>query len=113
MIVDDEDHCDGVHDKKEQHIIINQIWGVFWTRIAGPAHIDPIGFKIERLYFVTFPNYTYRPFKDNKTKGAKQTPNLNRVNNSKFWHSNLYKTDYNFAVCARLRVETEFIECLN
>ena len=36
--------------------------GVFRTRITGPAHFDPFGVKIERLYFVTFPNYTQRPF---------------------------------------------------
>ena len=34
----------------------------FNDRIAGPAHFDPFGVKIERLHFVTFPNYTNRPF---------------------------------------------------
>ena len=26
------------------------------------SHFDSIGVKIERLFFVTFPNYTHRPF---------------------------------------------------
>ena len=34
---------------------------VFCTRISGPAYFDPFGVKIERLYFVTFPNYTHWP----------------------------------------------------
>ena len=33
-------------------------------RIARRAHFDPFWVKIERLYFLTFSNYTLRPFKD-------------------------------------------------
>jgi hypothetical protein len=42
--------------------LIPSISNYFMTRIAGPAHFDPFWLKIEHLYFVTFLNYTHRPF---------------------------------------------------
>ena len=40
--------------------------GIFFMEtVALTLEINPImvaGVKIERLYFVTFPNFTYRPF---------------------------------------------------
>ena len=33
--------------------------GVFKTQVAFDALLDALGFKIERRYFLTIPNYTY------------------------------------------------------
>ena len=55
--------------------------------LARGAHFDPSGVKNERLFFVTFPNYTHRPFQDKKKHTRKQNylrgqykfPHLDRV----------------------------------
>ena len=40
--------------------------GVSKTRITRSVLFDSLGVKIERLYFLTFANYTLRQFKDDK-----------------------------------------------